>query len=197
MASPDPRSVTSPPVVELPEEPPRVTPVPPPRTAPVMTAPPMAVEDVVHQLPPHRNKVERVADHATGLVDDVKEWVDLRIELVRGEIEAFIDSRVGALRGLVVVGIAAAITGMFALVTLGLGLGALFGRRYWLGFLVLTLLLALGTWLAKRTFAPGKMRIEHSKATGQLKISHEETPAQHEAKKKGRPQPDEGELRAN
>ncbi len=194
MATLDPPPVTAPPhdrrSPPLPDAPPPVQPppVPVPPVAPII--------DQAHQLPAHRNKVGRVTDHAKGLVDDVKEWVEIRVELVRGEIEALIDSRVGALRGLIIVGVMAGITGLFALATLGLGLGALFGRRYWLGFLVVSLILALATWLAKRKFAPGKMRIEHSKSTGQLKISHDETPAQHEAKVEGRPMPKKGALHA-
>ena len=156
----------------------------------------MAVQDVMHQLPAHRNKAERVTDHAKGLVDDVKEWVDLRIELVRGEIEAFVDNRVGQMRGLIVFGVAAALTGLYALITLAIVIGALTGGRYWIGFLVVNLILAAGTFWVKRKFAPGKMRVEHSKATGQLKISHEETPAQSEAKKEGREKPEHGELKA-
>lgn len=146
------------------------------------------------RLPAHRNKVERVADHTTGIFDDVKEWVELRIKIVRSEIEALIDGRILALRGQLIFGVAAGITALYFLVTLAVIIGALSGGRYWIGFLVVNLILAGATWWAKRTFAPGKMRVERSKATGQVKISHEETPAQHEAKQKGEPVPKPGEL---
>ena len=145
------------------------------------------------RLPAHRNKFERVSDHASGLVDDVTEWVELRVQLVKSEIEALIDSRVGAMRGLLVFGVTAALTGLYFLVTLAVIIGALTGGRYWIGFLVVNLILVAVTWWVKREFAPGKMRVERSKATGTLKVSHEDTPAQREAKDKGAPVPKAGE----
>ena len=151
---------------------------------------------VSHRLPEHKGKLARITDDLGGLSEDLREWVELKVQLVRSEIEAFIDSRVGALRGLAVFGIAAAITALFGLVTLAVGLGALFGGRYWLGFLIVNLILAIGTWIVKREFAPGKMHVERSKATGTLKISHDKTPAQKEAEQKGEPVPEQGELKA-
>lgn len=167
---------------------------PPPADVPVPAG--MATGVPVEErfrLPAHRNKVERVADHTQGLFDDVTEWVELRIQLVRSEIEALIDSRVGAMRGLLVFGVTAALTGLYALVTLAIVIGALTGGRYWIGFLVVNLILVAVTFWVKREFAPGKMRVERSKATGTLKVSHEDTPAQREAKDKGEPVPEAGE----
>lgn len=145
------------------------------------------------RLPAHRNKVERVADHTQGLFDDVTEWVELRVQLVKSEIEALIDSRVGAMRGLLVFGVTAALTGLYFLVTLAVIIGALTGGRYWIGFLIVNVILLGITFWVKREFAPGKMRVERSKATGTLKVSHEDTPAQREAKDKGEPIPHAGE----
>lgn len=203
MAVSDPRPVSPPPLTREPrlaDPPPVGVPVPQdPLPVPKIEVPeePMRPLDMQLRLPPHRNKVERVADHTTGIFDDVKEWVELRIKIVRSEIETLIDSRVMALRGQIMFFAAAGLTGLYFLITLAIVIGALAGGRYWIGFLVVNLILAAGTWWAKRTFAPGKMRVERSKATGQIKVSHEDTPAQKEAKDKGEPEPEPGKLNAS
>ncbi len=185
--SPEP-TTAAPPAAAPPRAP--LPSAPPPRD---LAAPAGAPVDERFRLPAHRNKFERVTDHTQGLLDDVTEWVELRVQLVKSEVEALIDSRVGAMRGLLIFGVTAAITGLFALVTLAIGLGALFGGRYWIGFLVVNLILVAVTLWVKREFAPGKMRVERSKATGTLKVSHDETPAQREAKEKGEPVPEAGD----
>lgn len=87
-------------------------------------------------------KVQRLAAHTEGLVDDLKQWVDLRIELARIEVE----ERVEAQANQVVLGILLAGIGLlavvFGLVTLALGLGAWLGHPAW-GFLAVTGLLIL------------------------------------------------------
>jgi hypothetical protein len=174
---------------------PRTTTLPAPIYEPAIPDPAVPPAPVERRLPVHRNKAERVTEHLAGLSEDLREWVELRIRLVKAEVETLIDSRVGAMRGLLVFGVTASITGLFALVTLAIGLGALFGGRYWLGFLLVNLVLLIVTLVVKRKFAPGKLRMERSKATGTLKVSHEKTPAQNEAEKKGKPVPDQGELK--
>ena len=155
--------------------------------------PPLGVE---HRLPPHRPKVTRVADELAGLSEDLREWVELRIHLVRAEIQERINGQLSSVKGMAVFGVVAAIAALFGLVTLAVGLGAAFGGRYWLGFLFVTVLLLIVAFAAKRYFAPGKIHVEREKATGKLKISHEETPAQHEAKAEGKPVPDPGNVTA-
>ncbi len=214
MAAPDPRPVSSSPHDPAPlggPAPVGAPPVEPPPVGvplardPLPVAPPLVprtepFEEPMHpletrlRLPAHRNKVERVADHTTGLYDDIKEWVELRIKIVRSELEMLIDTRVLALRGTIMFYGAAALAGLYFLVTLAVIIGAIFGGRYWIGFLTVNLILAGAAWWAKRKFAPGAMHVERSKATGQIKISHEDTPAQKEAKEKGEPEPEPGEL---
>ena len=133
-----------------------------------------------HRLPVHKNKVERVTGHLAELSEDLREWVELRVQLIRKEIEEKIEGRLSSVKGIVAFGVAGAVTGLFALVTLAIGLGAAFGGRYWLGFLVVTALLAVTTYVVKRKMAPGAIHIEHEKSTGKLKITHDETPADHE-----------------
>lgn len=194
---PVPPALGSEPPPPLPPEPPRVTPSNAPRPGTPIGVP---IEERF-RLPEHRNKIERVVDHTQGLVEDVTEWVELRIQLVKSEVEALIDSRVGAMRGLLVFGITAALTGLYALITFALLFGWVLSLVFdistllavFLGFLLINLILVVATLWVKREFAPGKMRVERSKATGTLKVSHEDTPAQREAKEKGGAVPEPGE----
>lgn len=109
--------------------------IPPPPALP--EAPPTD-----HLLPPGGSKVDRIALHTKGLVDDVKTWVELKMKLTQLEIEERLDAKVNAM----VIGLAVAGVGLlalvFALITLALGLGAWLGHPAW-GFLVVTVLLLL------------------------------------------------------
>lgn len=100
------------------------------------------------------SKVQRIAGETRALVDDVKTWVDLRLQLTQLEVEGRINEA-GA-KGLVVVlgGIAL----LFALVGLALLIGEWSGRPY-VGFFSVAGILLLITaivWVAK----PRMVRIE-------------------------------------
>ncbi|MCB0719079.1 MAG: phage holin family protein [Bacteroidetes bacterium] len=100
-------------------------------------------------------RIKRIADETRALVDDVKSWVDLRIQLTQLEVEGKVNDA-SAKAIVVVVGLAAL---FFALVGLALLIGDLTGRS-WLGFFSvagLLLLVTLLVWLAK----PRVVRIEH------------------------------------
>lgn len=168
--------------------------LPAPIREPAIPDPARAPAPLDHRLPAHRTKVTRVADELAGLSEDLRDWVELRVQLIKAEIQEKIDGRLSAVKGLAVFGVIAAITGLFGLVTLAVGLGAAFGGRYWLGFLIVNLLLAIGAAVSKRMLAPGAIHVEREKATGKLKISHEETPAQAEAKAEGKPIPSSGSM---
>lgn len=124
------------------------------------------------RLPAHRGKAGRVSDHASGLVNDVKEWAELRIELVKKEVERRIEGRLSTVKNQAIVGGLAAVTGYFALFTIAFALGALLGHPAW-GFLILTVLLAVGTLVAKRKLMPGKVSVQHSKKTGKVEVRHD------------------------
>ncbi len=47
--------------------------------------------DTARQLPPHRGKVGRVADHLAAISADARDWVELRIDLVKAEVTEKID----------------------------------------------------------------------------------------------------------
>ncbi len=88
------------------------------------------------QLPAHKGKVGRISDHVTALTDDLKAWVDLRVDLVKAEVEEQIES----VKGWVAVGLVAAIGGLFLLLFLAFFIGWLLGEDAW-GFGIVTLLL--------------------------------------------------------
>ncbi|MEM1095014.1 MAG: phage holin family protein [Bacteroidota bacterium] len=96
-------------------------------------------------LPKHKtpdNKVTRITEHTRGLVDDVKEWVELRIQLAKLEVAHEVNQR----KTQAVVGVTAAVVALFAVVLLlvaaSLGLGAWLGHPAW-GFLAMGILLLL------------------------------------------------------
>lgn len=102
-----------------------------------------AVEEtqpVQRQLPPGGHKIERMANETKALVQDMTDWVELKMKLTQLEIEQKIDERVNRIALNVIVGVAGALGGVFALVTLALALGAWLGHPAW-GFLIVTVLL--------------------------------------------------------
>lgn len=112
-------------------------------------------------LPPHRDKLERVTDHVAAISADLREWVELRIALVKRQVEGVVGimervQHLAEAAKLAVPGVILILIGlMFLLVTLALGIGAALGS-YWLGFLIVTLvLLVVGSilvWLGKRRY---------------------------------------------
>ncbi len=91
---------------------------------------------------PRRGKLGRIVGHTQGLVEDLREWIDLRLDLAILEVEEKVD----ALRNEVALGLTLAFFGFFAalfvLTTTALGLGWLFGHVFW-GFLIVSVVLVL------------------------------------------------------
>ena len=91
---------------------------------------------------PRRGKMGRIAGHTRGLVEDLREWMDLRIDLAILEVEEKVDD----LRNEVALGITLAFLGffaaMFVFTTIALGLGWLLGHPFW-GFLIVSTLLVI------------------------------------------------------
>ncbi len=118
-------------------------------------------------LPEGANKVERLARETRGLIDDVKDWVDLKIQLVQIEMEERLERKLNqALLG-VILAVVAFLALVFALTALALGLGSWLGHDAW-GFLAVTGLLALVA-VALRLLKPRmvKMRDEEPPARDQ------------------------------
>lgn len=116
------------------------TTLPAPIREPALRDPARPPAPLERRLPAHRGKLGRIGDELTGLGEDLKEWVELRIELARTEIEEQIAYRVGQAKQGVAAGLFAVLGALFALVTLAIGLGWLLGHAFW-GFLIVTLLL--------------------------------------------------------
>jgi len=98
---------------------------------------------------PRGGKLNRIAGHTQGLVEDLREWIDLRIDLAILEVEEKVDT----LRNEVALGLTLAFFGFFAALfvftTAALGLGWLLGHPFW-GFLIVSVvLLAIVAALAK------------------------------------------------
>ena len=165
MARPSPPAV--PPASPLPPSPPRVAPPPPrpvstppaPRAetlpapivepSPTLDRPPAAIPES-HQLPPHQTKLDRVTGHVAALSADLREWVELRVDLVKRQVEGLqgILERVQHYLNAApffVGALALGLSGvMFVFVAVAFGIGALVGSLG-LGFLITAvLLLAVG-----------------------------------------------------
>ena len=88
------------------------------------------------------NKAQRLAQHTQQLVEDLKTWVDLRIELAQVELEERIESKANEIALAVALAVIALLAVVFGLTTIALGLGAWLGHPAW-GFLIVTVLLVL------------------------------------------------------
>lgn len=137
VAAPDGAALRRTPPV-MPPVRPSALPVPVRGTAiPDPTRPPAPL---ARRLPQHRGKIERITDEVTGLGEDLKEWVELRVALVHTEINERIEYVKAEVKQGVAAGLFAALGALFLLVTLALGLGWWLGHPFW-GFLIVTLLL--------------------------------------------------------
>lgn len=84
----------------------------------------------------------RIAGHTQGLVEDLREWIDLRLDLALLEVEEKVDD----LRNELALGLTLAFFGLFSvlfvLTTIALGIGWLLGHPFW-GFLAVSIALVL------------------------------------------------------
>lgn len=91
---------------------------------------------------PEGGKMRRIAAHTQGLFEDLREWIDLRIDLAILEVEERLDEA----KNDIALGLTLAVFGFFAvlfvLVTVALGVGWLLGHPFW-GFLAVTVALIL------------------------------------------------------
>jgi len=94
------------------------------------------------QLPDTGHKVDRISEHAKGLVDDVRDWVDLKVKLVQVEIEDKIDAKLNQTILALVLALVMGLVLVFSLTALALGLGTWLGHDAW-GFLAVASILGL------------------------------------------------------
>ena len=138
------------------------TTLPAPVRVPALPDPSHPPAPLERRLPAHKGKVARIGDALTGLSEDLKAWVELRIELVQTEIMEQVEFRAAQAKMGAAAGLFAALGGFFLLVTLALLLGWLLFVVFdlslllaaFLGFLIVTLLLFLGALVAYRTLKP-------------------------------------------
>ena len=129
-------------------------------------------------LPPHQTKLDRVTGHLAALSADLRDWTELRVDLVKRQIEGvqaqidrvqhFVDAAgffVAAL-GLAIIAL------LFVFVTIALGIGALLGSPGW-GFLVTTLLLLLGAGLSA-VLGLRRVRARQAEALEARRLAREE-----------------------
>ncbi|GAB5519571.1 MAG: hypothetical protein RhofKO_18220 [Rhodothermales bacterium] len=81
------------------------------------------------------SKVTRITEHTRGLVDDVKEWVELRIQVAQLEVQQTVEQKLNQAIIGGILAVLALFTVSFLLIALALGLGAWLGHAAW-GFLV-------------------------------------------------------------
>jgi hypothetical protein len=128
-------------------------PLPVPVRTPAIPDPSRPPVPVARRLPEHRGKIGRINGALAGLSEDLREWVELRVELVRTELlEAVEFKKAQAIQG-VSAGLFAVLGALFLLVTLALGLGWWLGHPFW-GFLIVTLLLLLVAGVCWMVFKP-------------------------------------------
>ena len=107
-------------------------------------------------LPAHGGPLDRVGQHAAGLVADAKEWVDLRIKLAQAEVMEKVDTEknrvVARVVPLAVFGVMAGLGALFGLVAVALFLGWWLGHAAW-GFLIVAVVLVLVGLVARAVAA--------------------------------------------
>lgn len=91
---------------------------------------------------PSGGKLERIAGHTQGLVEDLRDWIDLRLDLAVLELEDRVDTLQNQIALGVTMAVLAFFAGLFGLMTTAIGLGWLFGHPFW-GFLAVFLGLVL------------------------------------------------------
>ena len=91
---------------------------------------------------PEGGKVQRIAAHTQGLFEDLREWIDLRIDLAILEVEERIDEAKNGIALGVTLAIFAFFAALFTFATIALGVGWLLGHPFW-GFLAVSVALIL------------------------------------------------------
>lgn len=75
-----------------------------------------------------------------GIVEDLREWTDLKIDLAVREINDSVDDAASQIALGITLAVVAFFTGLFGLTTAALGIGWALGRPFW-GFLIVFLVL--------------------------------------------------------
>lgn len=100
--------------------------------------------------PSPESRFERITTHAQGVVDDVRQWVDLRLDLAVMDLETTLDERLNKVAVGIIMAVFGGLAAFFMLTTVAIGLGWLLGHAFW-GFLIVTVGLATVAFVMKRT----------------------------------------------
>ena len=92
------------------------------------------------QLTTQAGKLDRVSQHARGLVQEIGEWAELRVKLVQVDLQEKLEEKKIQIGLGVAMGLLAFFGLLFLLTTIALGLGAWLGHPAW-GFLIVSVLL--------------------------------------------------------
>ena len=108
------------------------------------------------------SRLQRIGNQTKGLVDDVKSWVELRMELTQIDVEDRVEQKVNeAMAGAALAGLGA-ITVLFFLVAAAVFLGDLLGHLAY-GFLAIGGLLLIVT-IVLRMMRPTIVRINRNRS---------------------------------
>lgn len=91
-------------------------------------------------------KLQRVTEDTRGIVTNLRQWIDLRLDLAVKEVNDQIDDAASQAAFGLVLAILAFFTGLFGLTTLALGLGWALGQPFY-GFLIVFALLAIVSFI--------------------------------------------------
>jgi Flp pilus assembly protein TadB len=111
--------------------------------SPADALPPGAQDDLAThrpQLPPSGGRIDRISQHSRSLFDELTHWADLKIKLVRVDLEEKVEEKkiqIGLGVGMALVGFFGL---LFLLTTIALALGWWLGHPTW-GFLIVTVVL--------------------------------------------------------
>lgn len=111
--------------------------------SPTNATPPVDRDDVADErplLPASGGRIDRISRHSKGLFDELTHWADLKVKLIRIDLEEKVEEKkiqIGLGVGMALIGFFGA---LFLLTTIALALGWLLGHPTW-GFLIVTVLL--------------------------------------------------------
>lgn len=91
----------------------------------------------------------RIAHESRALFDDLREWVDLRVQLIQVDVEERIEKAANEIMSMVLVMVMALFTMVFLLHGLAIWLGTLLGGAQW-GYLIIGAFLGFLTWMIRR-----------------------------------------------
>jgi len=101
---------------------------------------------VARSRPSKGGALKRISEETRGIVLDLREWIDLRLDLVVRELNDSLDDAASQAVFGVILALLGFFTGLFGLTALAIGLGWALGHPFW-GFLIVFGILAIATFV--------------------------------------------------